>query len=294
MTLHPTIEDELRGRLDRATSDVPGSPDLGAALASGRRRRAVRRGGAVLSGTAGVGVVAVAAAMTVGAWHHTGPADAGPAAGAASPSRDWVPGSTVDETMAQVVADHVARPGAATGIHPSDWTRATALPSSQASKATEWQAHYRVDGTETLTVSMSQRPADAPAGPRVCDTSTLVVDGGNGTRLKTEDIAPTGEVKVVPGRSAQGATACTARQTAGGTLVLTHDGQRSTATLWRTADSTVVTVSSVLASAGATPYHRVTDTELEAVATDSRLAFSHTVDPPAWPASNGPGWPAGL
>jgi hypothetical protein len=76
--------------------------------------------------------------------------------------------------------------------------------------------------------------------------------------------------------------------------VVTHDGPRATATLWRTADSTVVTVTSALGAAADPAERRVTDAELEAVATDPRLAFDHAVDPPAWPASNGPGWPSGL
>lgn len=291
MTMHSTIEDELRDRLDRATSDVQGGPDLRTSIAAGRRRRAVRRGGAVASGVAAVAVVAVGAAVTVGAWQRPA-TQLAPAAGA-SPSVNRIPGSTVDETMAQVVADHVARPGDTTGIFASDWTRSTPLPGSEVSRATEWQANYRVDGDETLSVLMSQRPMDAPVGPRVCDASTLVVDGG-GTRLKTDDVAPDGEVKVIPGRSAQGATACVARQTAGGTLVVTHDGSRTTATLWRTADATVVTVTSALGRGAAVTDRRVSEAEMEAVATDPRLEFAHVADPPAWPASNGPGWPAGV
>ncbi|MHA3834493.1 hypothetical protein ACXR8F_02095 [Terrabacter sp. AAH1] len=293
MTTHSVIEDELRERLDRATSAVPAEPDLGASIAGGRRRRAVRRGGALVAGVTGAAVVAGLTVVGAGTLQRSVPPAAQPAAGAAASSTDWVAGSTVDETLVQVVDDAVARPGTATDVYPSDWTRSTPLPDAQASRATEWQAVYRVDDDETLTVLMSQRPVDAPQGPRVCDASSRVVDA-RGSRVKVGDIAPNGEVSVLAGRSAQGAAACVARQVSGGTLVVTHDGPRTTATLWRTVDSTVVTATSVLDGSADPASRRVTDGELEAVATDPRLTFAHVADPPAWPASNGPGWPAGL
>jgi hypothetical protein len=293
MTTHSVIEDELRERLDRATSAVPAEPDLGASIAGGRRRRAVRRGGALVAGVTGAAVVAGLTVVGAGTLQRSVPPAAQPAAGAAAWSTDWVAGSTVDETLVQVVDDAVARAGTATDVYPSDWTRSTPLPDAQASRATEWQAVYRVDDDETLTVLMSQRPVDAPQGPRVCDASSRVVDA-RGSRVKVGDIAPNGEVSVLAGRSAQGAAACVARQVSGGTLVVTHDGPRTTATLWRTVDSTVVTATSVLDGSAGPASRRVTDGELEALATDPRLTFAHVADPPAWPASNGPGWPAGL
>ncbi|WP_020143218.1 hypothetical protein [Terracoccus sp. 273MFTsu3.1] len=292
MTLHSTIEEELRNRLDRATTDVLGAPDLHATLVGGRRRRAGRRRAAVASGVTGVAVVAMVGVVGTGALHP--PATSTPAAaGVASSATDWVPGTTVDETLAQVVADHVARPGRATGIYASDWTRSTPLPDTEASRATEWQAHYRVAGDDTLTVLMSQRPTDAPAGPPVCDPSVRVVDG-TGTRLRTGDIAPDGSVTLTPGRSAEGATSCVVTRKDGGTLVLSHDGLRTTATFWRTADATVVTATAHRGSGTETTAHGVTDAELAGVATDPRLVFAHVADPPAWPAANGPGWPSGL
>lgn len=299
------IEAELRTRLERVTSDVPQMPELSSTIARGRRRRALRQGAMLTSGVAAVAVVAASAAA-VGGWVRPGPAavastasaviSAASPAGASSSSSsstDWVAGSTVDETMAAVVAAHVARPGVATDIYPSDWARSTPLPDAEATRATEWQAHYRVDDHESLTVFMSQRPTDAQVGPPVCTTSSRVVDG-TGTRIRTGDIGANGAVTVVPGQPAPEAGACGARQMSDGMLVLTRDGGRTTVTLWRSTDATVVTVTSDLGETAHPAERRVSDAELEAVATDPRLAFAHVTDPPAWPASNGPGWPSGL
>lgn len=295
MSLPTPLEDQLRSRLDRATHEVPGLGDLDDAVTRGRRRRAVRAAATVTSAVAGVAVVATGVTLALGAGQRPVPRAAVPAAAPAAPAAatsDHVPGSDVDETMAAVVADHVARAGTATSVYPSDWTRSNPLPVARFASATEWQAHYRVGSGEDLTVLMSQRPTDAPAGAPVCDDSGRVVDG-RGARIRLGDIGPGGSVVVVPGGAAQGESPCVARTLPGGVLVLVHGGARTTATFWRTSDATVVTVSSTLTTTAAGD-RQVTDAELEGVATDPRLAFAHTSDPPAWPAANGPGWPAGL
>lgn len=76
--------------------------------------------------------------------------------------------------------------------------------------------------------------------------------------------------------------------------MLSHDGPRASVAFWRTAVATVVTATSSLTSPNPTTGHRVSDAELEAVATEVRLSLPHLADPPAWPAANGPGRPTGL
>lgn len=268
-----TIEDQLRERLARATTDVWGAPDLGASLSAGRRRRVARGAGLGVAGTGAAATVAAVSLVGLGAAHR--PPDATPA--------DRLPWTRVDDVLVTVVADHVASPGQLTRVYPSDWTRTTPLPAAEVDRATEWLARYRVNADETLSVVMSQRPTDAKPGPVPCPRTR-----GIGV-VSPSDIEPGGSVEVDPGAGGV-APSCVTRAVAGGTLVVTRDGDSETAALYRTADDTLVIVTSKV-SAGAG--HAVTPAELEAVATDARLSFPHAVDPPAWPNSNGPGWPSG-
>lgn len=277
MTSPSTLEDLVRDRLDHATADVPTGPDLSATISRGRRRRTL---GHVRVVSCGLGVAALACGFAVGVVQHAGPA----VPAASSPSAaGWVSGTSVDETLAQVVGDHVPHPGVVTALYPADWTGTAPLPDARAAQATEWQGHWQVTPAETLTVLMSQRPTDAPVGPPVCD----------GRVVAPTDIEPGGSLQVTTDSVRSASPSCTATRTARGTLVLTHDGTRATATFWRPADATVVTVTST-SSASDPADRRTTDAELEAVATDTRLSFPHASDPPAWPAGNGPGWPSGL
>ena len=281
-----TIEEQVRERLTRATTDVRGEPDLESAVVAGRRRR-VLRGAGVAAGSLAAATVVTAAVVGVGVVHpsgSTGPA-VGSVTGATSAPDDRVPGTTVDETLRLVVSDHVARPGELTAVHPSDWTRTTPLAATAADRATEWQARYRVGPDETLTVVMSQRPADAPAGPAACAGRR-----GPGV-VRPSDIAPGGSVVVTPDASAS--SACEATRVADGTLVLTREDGRLTAALYRSSDDTLVVATSALAPGAGESRRVVTAAELEAVATDARLSFPHATNPPAWPAGNGAGWPSG-
>lgn len=268
-----TIEDQVRERLTRATTDVCGAPDLDASLSGGRRRRLARGAGLGAAATGATATLAALVLVGVGAAHR--PPEATPA--------DRMAWTRIDDVIMTVVADHVARPGQLTHVYPSDWTRTTPLPAAQVGRATEWIADYRVNADETLTVLMSQRPTDAKPGGAPCPRTR-----GIGV-ITPSDIQPGGSVEV--GTEAHGAApSCVARAVAGGTLVVTRDGDSETAALYRTADDTLVRVTSKV-SAGAG--HAVTLAELQAVATDARMSFPHAVDPPAWPDSNGPGWPSG-
>ena len=75
--------------------------------------------------------------------------------------------------------------------------------------------------------------------------------------------------------------------------MLTREDGRVTAALYRSSDDTLVVATSALVPGVGESSRVVTAAELEAVATDARLSFPHAVDPPAWPAGNGAGWPSG-
>ena len=51
-----TAEQLIRDQLDRATRDVPNSPDLETAIRQGRRRRMQRRGGSAIAAVAVLGI----------------------------------------------------------------------------------------------------------------------------------------------------------------------------------------------------------------------------------------------
>lgn len=148
-----TAEQLLRDQLDRATSDVPGSPDLETSVRQGRRRRRRRRGGVLaLAAVAVVGLGALAVSTGTDGGDATTVAQDPPAAGAPAPA-DFVPGTDIDTTMADAIAEHLPSLPAPDDVYPSDSHTAGPLPDQEFASAEDWQAAYTLSGSEFLVIA---------------------------------------------------------------------------------------------------------------------------------------------
>jgi hypothetical protein len=159
------VAEHYRTTLDELTRDRAAGVDLSAAIAGGRRRRRVRRtawGGAGLA----VAAVAAVAGVSLAGGSSSVAVDPGPSG---SPSyRDFVGGTSVDETLQATVARHLPDIPAATDVYPSDWNTPGPIPDAAFADATEWHAVYDLSGVERLTLVMSDRIPGEAMVPR-CD-----------------------------------------------------------------------------------------------------------------------------
>jgi hypothetical protein len=151
-----TTEQLLRDQLDRATSSVPGGPDLETAIRSGRRRRLRRRGGLAVAAIAVLGVAATGAYAVVGGDGRTVVHDSGrqtPLAGAPAGPTDYVPGTDIDAKLAAVIAQHLPTLPAPDDVYPSDSHTAGPIPDADWASAEDWQATYTENGNQVLLIT---------------------------------------------------------------------------------------------------------------------------------------------
>jgi len=146
------IEEQYRTTLEALTHDRVGGPDLGAAIASGRRRRRVRR-----TAWAGAGVaVAAVATIAAGSLGHGSSSAVDPGPSSTTSYTDFVAGTAIDEHFQATVAGHLPDLGAATDVYPSDWNTDGPMPRGQFANATDWQAVYDLGPDQRLTVLMAK------------------------------------------------------------------------------------------------------------------------------------------
>jgi hypothetical protein len=150
------LDQELRDQLTEATRDVVGGPDLRTSIEAGRRQRTTRT--ALLGGGAAAAVVAVTfgvASVLSGPAGSPDPGRTSPdvVAPAADPGpADFVAGTTVDESLQETIASHLSALPAADDVYPSDWNHDGPMPEAQFANATDWQAYYTVDPSQTFRV----------------------------------------------------------------------------------------------------------------------------------------------
>ncbi|GAA3821490.1 hypothetical protein [Nocardioides panacisoli] len=171
-----SVEQQLRDHFRDDPAEGVGGPDLESVLDRGRRRRRARVAG--FAGAAG----AAAAAVTVGAvvtaslvGGDAPPTVSVPDRGAdpAAGSPDFVTGTDVDETIQQVVADHLPALGDAADVYPSDWFADGPIPDADFADATDWQAAYPVADGERALVLMGYPKPGEPTGCSVCHDETV-------------------------------------------------------------------------------------------------------------------------
>lgn len=167
-----STEQVLRDHLDRATSDVRGGPDLETAVRQGRRQRRQRRTGLA------VGAVAVVATVGVGAGvlravttDDPTPVAVEPPAAAPPATSDFVPGTSIDSRMAEVVAEHLPALPPPDDVYPSDSRTAGPLPDEEFTRAEDWQAVYTVGGSELLVIMAAPSEAGPPC--RGCEKTSV-------------------------------------------------------------------------------------------------------------------------
>lgn len=170
-----TTEQQLRDQLDRATTDVPASPDLETAVRRGRRRRQYRRGGLALAAVAvvGLGSAGVVAATSGDDGGPTVAQDA-PVAAAPAATTDWVAGTDIDTDLADLVAAQLPSLPAPDDVYPSDSHTAGPMPDADFAQAEDWQATYTV-GDSTFLVMMA---APSEGGVRCQGCEKKEVPGG--------------------------------------------------------------------------------------------------------------------
>jgi hypothetical protein len=175
-----TIEQLVRDHLDRATQDVPGGPDLEAAVSTGRRRRRNRRVGLSSAAVAAAVVVPLAVVSFVTADQAPQPASSRVADQPAPPvapvvTTDYVPGTDIDETMTAVVADHLNLPDAA-DVYPSDSVHPGAMTDADFARATDWIATYDLSEQQVDIAMGYADPASLSCAAAGC-TATPMAGG---------------------------------------------------------------------------------------------------------------------
>jgi len=176
-----TTEQILRDQLDRATQEVVGGPDLASTIRDGRRRRRTTHVGLAVVAVAVLGLGAVGAHALGGddtpPVAHDAPVAGGPAQLAPAPAApvDFVPGTDIDDSMAAVVAEHLASLPAPDDVYPSDGKTAGPLPDVEFARAQDWQATYTTDTGGALV--MMGRPEEI-GGWRCRDCGAKDVPGG--------------------------------------------------------------------------------------------------------------------
>ena len=169
-----TAEQLVRDQLDRATRDVPNSPDLETAIRQGRRRRLQRRGGAAIAAVAvlGIGTVGlrIATADDVQPVAHDAPVAEAPALAPPAPSapEDFVAGTDIDEALVAVVAAHLPYLPAPDDVYPSDSHTAGPMPDADFAQAEDWQAAYTLGGGHEFLL-MTALASEGPFSCQGCE-----------------------------------------------------------------------------------------------------------------------------
>jgi hypothetical protein len=149
---------EIRRAYTRATDSAPAGPDLAEVLALGRGARQ-RRTRLRVAGATGVAAAVVAAGVLVPRLSQSD--DVAVVVPAAPPAAtDFVAGTDVDETMAEVVASHLPALGQPRDVFPSDTDHNGPMPDADFARAEDWQAEYDHDGD--LFRLMMVHPAAGP------------------------------------------------------------------------------------------------------------------------------------
>ena len=169
-----TAEQLVRDQLDRATRDVPSSPDLETAIRQGRRRRLQRRGGAAIAAVAVLGI------GTVGLRIATAD-DAQPVAARRAGRRSARPGSRAQRTRGlRCRAPTSTRPWWRSSPrtcrpcrHPMTSTPATATPPARCPtptslQAEDWQAAYTLAGGHEFLL-MTALASEGPFSCQGCE-----------------------------------------------------------------------------------------------------------------------------
>ena len=168
-----TAEQLIRDQLDRATRDVPNSPDLETAIRQGRRRRMQRRGGAAIAAVAvlGIGTIGlrIATADDAQPVADDAPVAEAPAlAPAPSAPEDFVAGTDIDQALVAVVAAHLPSLPAPDDVYPSDSHTAGPMPDADFVKAEDWQAAYTLAGGHEFLL-MTALASEGPFSCQGCE-----------------------------------------------------------------------------------------------------------------------------
>lgn len=169
------VEEQLRDHYRDDAGEMVGGPDLGRVLDRGRRRRRLRVTGAVGATAAAVTAAAVVGASLVGGGgastgtdHDRGADPAAAPKDSVTAPQDFVPGTEIDDTLRQVVADHLPALGDPDDVYPSDWLTNGPIPDADFADATDWQAAYALGGGERALVLMGYPDPAEPAGCPLC------------------------------------------------------------------------------------------------------------------------------
>jgi hypothetical protein len=163
-----SVEQQLQEHYQDNAADVVGGPDLANVLDRGRRRRRTRLAAVVGTAAAAVTVGAVVTASLVGGCAPTKVSDPDRGANPASEPEGYVAGTDIDETMQQVIAEHLPALGDPEDVYPSDWFTNGPIPDAQFADATDWQAAYPVDDGEHALVVMGYPDPAEPTGCPGC------------------------------------------------------------------------------------------------------------------------------
>ncbi len=171
-----TAEQLVRDQLDRATRDVPGSPDLETAIRHGRRRRRMqRRGGAAIAAVAVLGTrgrrrcgSSTADDRAAGGRRRAGRRSARPGSRAERTRATSLPGTDIDQALVAVVAAHLPSLPAPDDVYPSDSHTAGPMPDADFVKAEDWQAAYTLAGGHEFLL-MTALASEGPFSCQGCE-----------------------------------------------------------------------------------------------------------------------------
>jgi hypothetical protein len=168
-----TAEQLVRDQLDRATREVPSSPDLETAVRRGRRRRRQRRGGMALAAVAVLGLGATGLQMATDDSGRTVVRDT-PVAAAPAPSApdDFVAGTGTDEALVAVLAERLPTLPTPDDVYPSDRHTAGPMPDAEFAAAEDWQAAYTLGANQRFLL-MTAHPSEGPFSCQACQPEAV-------------------------------------------------------------------------------------------------------------------------
>jgi hypothetical protein len=179
---------DIRRAYSRVTDDASSGPDLAEVLARGRGARR-RRTRLRVAGATGVAATVVAAGVLVPRMMD---ADDVVAPAAPPVATDFVAGTTVDETMVEVVASHLPALGEPRDVFPSDTDHNGPMPDADFARAEDWQAEYDLPGGDLFRLLVAH-----PAGGSAYDCPSCTwseVPGGRMNVQVSQRLATDGSV----------------------------------------------------------------------------------------------------
>jgi hypothetical protein len=180
---------DIRRAYSRVTDDASSGPDLAEVLARGRGARR-RRTRLRVAGAAGVAAAVVAAGVLVPRSSGTDDVVVVPAGPPAA--TDFVAGTTVDETMAEVVASHLPALGQPRDVFPSDTDHNGPMPDADFARAEDWQAEYDLPGGDLFRLLVAHPAGGSAYGCPSCTWSD--VPGGRVSIEVSQRLATDGSV----------------------------------------------------------------------------------------------------